>query len=401
MPQRRSYGSGSLTIRNLTDGQRVYDGKWRDAHGRQIKRRVGLVRTPHQPDGLTKSQAEARLRDLIRDTAASAPLEHARTLQTAMDAWLTSLAASGTKASSVRAYRAALRKWFLPTLRTRSLDRITTSDIEHAMKRMRDGSLSDKSIRNYVGVISSLFNYATDKRRRWSARNPAADVDLPAAPTYSDIRYLTTDEVWALIDHAQAGAYHDLDRAMYLTAAMTGMRIGELQALDGRGVDFAHARIRVRRTWDRKTKTFTTPKSRRAERAIPMPDEVAGALERLFSDRYPDEVEPPADALVFADPVTGEPLGHRRMYERLRASLKAAGLDQAFGFHCLRHSYGTALAAQGVPMRTLQEWMGHRDIQTTQRYADYCPNPGERTVVEAAFARGTNSGTNLRTPVGN
>ena len=90
MPQRRSYGSGSLTIRNLTDGRRVYDGKWRDAHGRQIKRRVGLVRTPHQPDGLTKSQAEARLRDLIRDTTASPPLEHARTLQTATDAWLTS-----------------------------------------------------------------------------------------------------------------------------------------------------------------------------------------------------------------------------------------------------------------------------------------------------------------------
>ena len=89
------------------------------------------------------------------------------------------------------------------------------------------------------------------------------------------------------------------------------------------------------------------------------------------------------------------------MYERLRASLKAAGLDASFGFHCLRHSYGTALAAQGVPMRTLQEWMGHRDIQTTQRYADYCPNAVERTVVEAAFRRGTNSGTNLRSPVGN
>jgi hypothetical protein len=76
---------------------------------------------------------------------------------------------------------------------------------------------------------------------------------------------------------------------------------------------------------------------------------------------------------VFADPLTGEPMGHRTMY-------------------------GTALAAQGVPMRTLQEWMGHRDIATTQRYADYCPNPREREVVEAAFARGTDPGTNLRAP---
>jgi len=45
--------------------------------------------------------------------------------------------------------------------------------------------------------------------------------------------------------------------------------------------------------------------------------------------------------------------------------------------------------------------MGHKDIQTTQHHADYCPNPGEREVVEAAFARGTHSGTNLRTPVRN
>jgi len=104
---------------------------------------------------------------------------------------------------------------------------------------------------------------------------------------------------------------------------------------------------------------------------------------------------------VFADPDTREPLGWRRMYERLRAALTAAGLDPAFGWHSLRHGYGTALAAKGVPMRTLQEWMGHRDIATTQRYADYLPNPQERDIVEAAFALGTNPGTNLPAPAAN
>jgi site-specific recombinase XerD len=93
-----------------------------------------------------------------------------------------------------------------------------------------------------------------------------------------------------------------------------------------------------------------------------------------------------------------QPTRRQRGGGGLRAALKAAGLDETFGFHSLRHSYGTALAAQGVPMRTLQEWMGHKDVQTTQRYADYCPNPGERDVVEAAFATGTNPGTNLRSP---
>ena len=45
------------------------------------------------------------------------------------------------------------------------------------------------------------------------------------------------------------------------------------------------------------------------------------------------------------------------------------------------------MAAAGVPLRTLQEWMGHRDITTTQRYADYSPSEHEGEMVEAAFAR--------------
>ena len=396
MAPRRSYGTGSLLTTTRADGTRVYYGKFRDSGGQQVKRLIGPVRTPHEPDGLTKSQAEARLRDLIATVQAEAPVAHARTLQAAADAWFSHLQATGTKASSIRAYRSALDKWFLPTLKARSLDRITEEDVEHAMQRMRAASLSDKSIRNYVGVLRALFNFAADKRRRWTKRNPAADVELPKAPTYTDILYLTPAEVWALVDAARPGPYQQLDRAMYLTAAMTGLRIGELQALDWRSVDIVHARVRVRRTWDRKAKEFTTPKSRRSERAVPMPDVVAGTLERLFRDQHPDSVEPDPDALVFGHPDTGDPFGWRAVYERLRAALKTAGLDQTYGFHSLRHSYGTALAAQGVPMRTLQEWMGHKDITTTQRYADYCPNPGERDVVEAAFTRGTNTGTNLR-----
>lgn len=398
---RRSWGSGSLIVTTRADGTRVYYAKFRDGSGRQVKRRIGLVRTPHTPDGLTKAQAEARLRDVMSSIEASTPVEHARTFGAAAEAWLQHLEATGTKASSIRAYRAALSKWFMPTLGKRGLDGITTADVEAVMRRMRGEGLSDKTIRNYVGVSRALFNFAVDRRRRWTRHNPVADIDLPAMPVYNDIRYLTTTEMWALVDAAVPGEHQAVDRALYLTAGMTGMRIGELQALDWRSVDFVHSRIRVRRTWDRKAQTFTTPKSRRSERTIPMSDVVAGELERLFRTTSPDAVEPDPDSLVFGEPATGAPLGYKGMYRRLREALKTAGLDPTFGFHSLRHGYGTALAAQGVPMRTLQEWMGHRDIQTTQRYADYCPNPGERSVVDAAFARGTNSGTKLRTPVEN
>jgi site-specific recombinase XerD len=44
------------------------------------------------------------------------------------------------------------------------------------------------------------------------------------------------------------------------------------------------------------------------------------------------------------------------------------------------------MAAQGVPMRTLQEMLGHRDFKTTLIYADYTPSAHEAEWVEAAFA---------------
>ncbi len=112
-----------------------------------------------------------------------------------------------------------------------------------------------------------------------------------------------------------------------------------------------------------------------------MADDVAAALE-VLSRRVPDE----PDDLVFPHPMTGGYLASPQMLRRMRRALAAAGLDDSHRFHDLRHTFGTQMAAQGVPMRVLQEWMGHRDIATTQRYADYAPRHDERALVQAAFA---------------
>lgn len=60
------------------------------------------------------------------------------------------------------------------------------------------------------------------------------------------------------------------------------------------------------------------------------------------------------------------------------------GRSGGITFHSLRHTFGTRMAAAGVPMRTLQEWMGHRNLATTEIYADYAPDPA----YGAAFAEG-------------
>jgi integrase len=94
------------------------------------------------------------------------------------------------------------------------------------------------------------------------------------------------------------------------------------------------------------------------------------------------------DRLVLPHPETGHPLDRSKLRKRFKAALRAAGLREV-RFHDLRHTFGTRMAAVGVPMRTLMEWMGHADIGTTQVYADYAPSEHERGWVEAAFARST------------
>ncbi len=129
---------------------------------------------------------------------------------------------------------------------------------------------------------------------------------------------------------------------------------------------------------------FGTPKTRRSTRSVPMALEVATALEQLsHTSRWQYD-----DDLVFGHPATGRPLYVAGLGRRMSKALKAAGLEPR-RFHDLRHTFGTQCAAAGVPMRTLQEWMGHKDIKTTQRYADYAPSNREADMIAAAFARQT------------
>jgi integrase len=154
---------------------------------------------------------------------------------------------------------------------------------------------------------------------------------------------------------------------LFLTAALTGLRKGELVALCWRDIDWQSRRIRVRRNYTRGA--FGTPKTRRSTRAVPMADQLAGVLDR----HYKQSAWQTDDDLVFARPTTGGVMAKSNLSRRMKTALRAAGLDTTHRFHDLRHTFGTRAAASGVPMRTLQEWLGHRDFSTTLIYADYAP----------------------------
>jgi len=224
----------------------------------------------------------------------------------------------------------------------------------------------------------------------------------------ADIRFLNLAELEAVLRAtatlASSAAEGEIepdvrartDYAMYLTAAMTGLRQGELRALRWRDVDWPASVIRVRRSYTRGK--LGRPKSKRSSRAVPMADRVGGELERHFQR----SVYKGDDDSVFCHPQTGDPYDDSQIRKRFYDAMKAAKLGDRCGreggitFHSLRHTFGTRMAAAGVPMRMLQEWMGHRNLATTEIYADYAPDPayGAKFAEDAFTAKKPEEGEN-------
>jgi integrase len=132
-------------------------------------------------------------------------------------------------------------------------------------------------------------------------------------------------------------AASEQDAAIYLTAAFTGLRRGELLALRWRDVDFAGDTIRVRASYA--GGALTTPKSGKV-RSVPMAPEVASALAKLGHRGHSTD----DDDLVFIGEFAGY-LDGSALRRRYDIAVKAAGL-RPLRFHDLRHTFGTRMIAK-------------------------------------------------------
>jgi integrase len=373
---RRSYGTGGLFLRDDARGRATWYGKWRIG-GRQVKRRIGAARKPGTREGLTRAQAERELRRKIEAEIPVVALGERRTVEEAGGQMIAHLEALGRKPSTLNTYRSILRTHLAPHLSGRTIERVEAGHVEQLVAGMRRAGAGSKLICNALTLLHQVFEFG--RRNGWCESNPCTKVDRPEVEQHTDIRFLEIEEVEALLMSTSEGALGTTDRALFLTAAMTGLRQGELLALRWRDVDWTAGRVRVRQNYVRGN--WGTPKSRRGSRSVPMVDRVAGELERHFqrSAHQGDE------NLVFAHPQTGSVLDHSSLVRRYKAALRAASVREV-RFNDLRHTFGTRMAAAGVPLRTLQEWMGHRDFKTTLIYADYAPSAHEAEMAECAFA---------------
>jgi integrase len=201
--------------------------------------------------------------------------------------------------------------------------------------------------KRHLALVTPGTVYGTvDPKKGPPRRRPNAEV--------RSREYLTQAEVERLIEAAGDNRNGHRDSTMILVAYRHGLRAAEVVGLRWDSVDFNHGRLHVSRT--KNGSPSVHPLSGRELRA----------LRRLQREQEP------TSPFIFTSE-RGAPFstaGWRKMVARLGV---AAGFDVPVHPHMLRHACGYKLANDGVDTRSLQAYLGHKNIQHTVRYTELAP----------------------------
>jgi integrase len=274
------------------------------------------------------------------------------------------------------------------------IEAITPEQIERWRNGLvEDGARSRRTANKILTHMHTIFKHAV--QYHGLAANPVAKV-ARLRESYDAARFdfYSPEEIDTLVAAAARGAHREgsrpavsdteralqaaedrQDAAIYLTAALSGLRRSELLALRWEDVDFEQSSIRVYEGYSAKKKG--KPKSRKS-RTVPMVDKVAHTLNELKQRGH--HTARGDHVFVSRD---GTPLDGSALRRRYIATLDAAGLRR-LRFHDLRHTFGS-LAINVASIVQVQAWMGHADIKTTMRYLHHKSRADDAQLLSAAF----------------
>jgi integrase len=361
----------------------VWYAKYRLTDGRQVQRKLGPAWTGRgRPAAgyFTKRLAEDWLRDTL-DAARRGTLPGAvRTGATFADAaaeWLRYVEHDrDVKPSTLSDYRSVVAR-LLPVFGELPVEEITAQRIETwraGLGSTRERPLTNRTRNKSLTILGGIMERA--RRLYGLPSNPVRDVEkLRERYDATRFAFYSPEEVHSLVRAAAS----EQDGAIFLTAAFTGLRRGELIALRWRDVDFERSSVRVAGSFA--NGKLTAPKSGHG-RVVPMVPEVAEMLAR--HSQHGEGVG--EDDLVFPGEF-GIYLDGSALRRRFLAACAQAGL-RSIRFHDLRHTFGTLAVRGAESIVELQAWLGHAEVRTTMRYTHYREQQDAAARLARAFSSG-------------
>lgn len=359
---RRAAGEGSIYRRK--------DGKWQatltlgfDPGGKRLRRRAV---------GATKAEAVAKLAELkaAEGTALDAASEH-WTVREWLQIWLETEVKPTLRARTHEQYGQVVRKHLVPSLGHRNLRQLTPTDVRVYMQRKLESGLSARTVGNHHIVLRRALEIAY--RYGYVEKNVARLVSAPRIVRY-EAQTMSPAEMRVFLAACQGHPFE----ALFVLLSATGVRIGEALGLTWRHVDLEAKSVRIERALyrtpveareDGAMFMLSEPKTPKSRRTLAVPDGVMSVLRahraRQLEHRLASEVWLNEWDLVFTGE-HGEPVSDRVVRYEFHELLKAAGItDRRIRMHDLRHSAATFMLAQGVPMKVVQEILGHSQMSIT------------------------------------
>ncbi|WP_460580980.1 tyrosine-type recombinase/integrase [Humibacter ginsengisoli] len=315
-----------------------------------------------------------KLRELITLTDRGIPMAGTTwTVEAYAKHWLDAMLLSLRPATHAN-YAWAMRKYIVPSIGTRKLDRLAPSDVRKLHADVASAGVSARTVQLAHAVLRSMLSEAM--REQLVSRNVATLVRTPRLEK-QEVTPWTADEVASF---SLAASSHRLS-ALFTLAYSVGLRRGELLGLRWTDVDLARGLLHVRQTLQRlgadRGLVMGPPKSVRSRRTIPLPSTAASALDRHRREQDSELAVLPGlfneHGLVFTTAI-GTPIEPSNLRREFNALIEKAGVRR-IRFHDLRHTCASLLFAQGVPPRVVMDLLGHSTLSiTTDLYAHVMPS---------------------------
>jgi integrase/recombinase XerC len=226
------------------------------------------------------------------------------------------------------------------------IEEVTPQMVRACIARLGARGYASATIQRKAAAIRSFFRYLV--RQGTLEVNPADEVRCPRIKRKLP-HVLSVENVQRLL----AAVASARDRALIETAYSAGLRVSELVGLNLADMDLDAGQVKVR------------GKGRRERLALLGPPAIA-ALRALLTQRERVARNSTCDALFLNR--SGKRLTTRSVGRLLARYVKLAGIDQRVTPHTLRHATATHCLNAGADVRSVQELLGHRDINSTQRY---------------------------------
>ena len=229
----------------------------------------------------------------------------------------------------------------------------TRQEMLSYMLHLKERGYVATTVARKVAAAKSFFRFMLDEGHikdnpTQGMSSPKVGKSLPKPISDSGVRRLLDEPAKLRTPEA------DRDKAMLELLYASGMRVSELVSLNLNDIDLREGSVRCFGKGNK-------------ERLIPIHPRAAAAVTKYLKESRPRLARDEKQPAVFLNP-RGERLTRQGFWQKIKEYAKSANLDTQISPHTLRHSFATHMLSGGADLRSVQEFLGHANISTTQIY---------------------------------